>query len=102
MKTASDLRSVIQFLAETVARGRLEYRGAGEWGDPFAQLAKGGHWGDFVSNYFACRSCGQLFHLQAETYHGAGGGVKKIEKIEEPLRNDVYRKSETLLLDRRR
>lgn len=46
-------------------------------GEPFQDLVAGGPWGDFVSNYFSCSHCGQLFHLHAETYHGSGGALRK-------------------------
>jgi hypothetical protein len=85
-----DLKRAIGKAAEAVANGVLKYEGAGQSGDPFRPLASGGHWSDLVSNYFSCRSCGQLFHLHAETYHGSGGAFEKIEKIEEQLQGDTY------------
>lgn len=86
----SDLKHAIRKAAGAVQSGLLKYEGAGQSGDPFAILARGGHWGDFVSNYFSCTFCGQLFHLHAETYHGAGGAFVKVEKIETPLQGDSY------------
>lgn len=39
----------------------------------FAALAKGEQWDDIVGYRFLCSSCGALFSLHAETYHGSGG-----------------------------
>jgi len=90
IKLPSDLKRAIRKAAEALEIGVLQYEGAGQFGDPFSQIAKGGHWGDFVSNYFSCASCGQLFHLHAETYHGAGGAFEEIDEIEEKLQDDTY------------
>ncbi|MDO4877730.1 MAG: hypothetical protein Q3966_00345 [Neisseria sp.] len=37
-------------------------------------------WPDIVSLYFACTHCGQMFHLNAETYHGGGGCWEQIPR----------------------
>ena len=39
----------------------------------FSALAKGEPWDDIVGYRFHCCSCGELFSLHAETYHGSGG-----------------------------
>lgn len=39
----------------------------------FAELAKGDPWDDLLSYSFQCTTCGERFHLNAETYHGSGG-----------------------------
>lgn len=39
----------------------------------FSALAKGEPWDDIVGYRFRCCSCGELFSLHAETYHGSGG-----------------------------
>jgi len=88
IKSPTNLRQAINKAAEALRSGKLKYEGAGKWGDPFLYLAGGGHWGDFVSNYFSCSSCGQLFHLHAETYHGSGGAFEKITAIDEQLQGD--------------
>ena len=90
IKVPDDLRRAINMAAEAVKSGVLKYEGAGSSGEPFEPLARGGYWSDFVSNYFSCKTCGQLFHLHAETYHGAGGAFEKIRKIKERLQNDTY------------
>ena len=89
IKSPNDLKRAINKAAELVTSEVLTYEGAGQYGVPFSRLASGGHWGDFVNNYFSCRSCGQLFHLHAETYHGSGGAFERIDKIEEEVRGDT-------------
>ena len=39
----------------------------------FASLADGEQWDDVIRYRFQCNSCGELFALHAETYHGSGG-----------------------------
>ena len=39
----------------------------------FSQVADGGPWDDVVGYRFRCTSCGEMFSLHAETYHGSGG-----------------------------
>jgi hypothetical protein len=90
IKSPSDLKRSIKKASEAVKLGVLKYEGAGISGDPFATLAIGAHWSDFVSNYFSCPSCSQLFHLHAETYHGSGGAFEKIDQINEQLQGDTY------------
>jgi hypothetical protein len=90
IKVPADLKRAINNAAEAVKNGVLKYEGMGPWGDPFSQLANGGHWSDIVNNYFSCRSCGQLFHLHAETYHGSGGAFEKVAAIEGQLNPDTY------------
>lgn len=90
IKLPHDLKRAISRAAEAVQSGLIRYERAGQSGDPFAHLARGCDWSDFVSNYFSCISCGQLFHLHAETYHGTGGAFEKVETIEEQLQGDTY------------
>src|SRR5215510_10462422 len=85
IQTAAQLRAAIDKISDATRAGVLKYEGAGKSGTPFAPLAAGGHWDDFVNNYFSCVSCGQLFHLHAETYHGSGGAFEKVQSIDEPV-----------------
>ncbi len=39
----------------------------------FSALATGQPWDDIVGYRFRCNSCGEIFSLHAETYHGSGG-----------------------------
>jgi hypothetical protein len=86
----AELKRAIKKVDEAVINGVLKYEGAGQSGEPFEHLARGGHWGDIVNNYFSCTSCGQNFNLHAETYHGAGGAFEKIASIKEALQGDTY------------
>jgi hypothetical protein len=40
---------------------------------PFLNVLEGASPGDYVAYRFRCTSCGELFALTAETYHGSGG-----------------------------
>lgn len=49
--------------------------------DAFSEVPEKGGWDDILVYYFRCSSCGQLYRLSAETYHGSGGSfVKYIER----------------------
>lgn len=87
IKSLIELKDQIALCQLHVAGGVLENKGAGYWGTPFSKLAQG-YIGDFVSNYFSCTSCEQLFHLRAETYHGTGGSFEKIGNIDERLQDE--------------
>jgi hypothetical protein len=69
-------------------KGVLKNEGTGQWGMVFSKLAEG-YITDVVSNYFSCVSCGQLFHLHAETYQGGGGAFEKIGAIDERLQEET-------------
>lgn len=85
IKSPTDLRHAISKVEEALNSNVLKYEGAGVNGEPFSLLMGGGLWGDWVSNYFSCRSCTQLFRLYAETYHGGGGALVRIDCIKETL-----------------
>lgn len=40
---------------------------------PFLDVLGGSNPGDYVCYRFRCKSCGEVFALTAETYHGSGG-----------------------------
>jgi hypothetical protein len=85
IRSPANLKRAIATAAEALNSCVLKYEGAGKWSEPFQDIAAGGPWGDFVSNYFSCGFCGQLFHLHAETYHGSGGAFEKTSAIQNPL-----------------
>lgn len=87
IKSIDELKNQIALCQLYIAEAVLENKGTGYWGTPFPKLAEGCI-GDFVSNYFSCTSCGQLFHLRAETYHGSGGAFEKIGRIDERLQDE--------------
>jgi hypothetical protein len=39
----------------------------------YSELVSSGKWDDVLLYHFRYNTCGQLFELSAETYHGAGG-----------------------------
>lgn len=87
IKSLVELKDNIAMCQHQITSGVLENKGTGYWGTAFSKLAEG-YIGDFVSNYFSCTSCGQLFHLHAETYHGKGGAFEKVGSIDERLQED--------------
>jgi hypothetical protein len=46
----------------------------------FAALSEQGPWPDWISCGFECASCGELFELSAETYHGSGGTWRPVSQ----------------------
>jgi hypothetical protein len=90
IKRQSDLSGAIHAASDLTRSGRIKYLGTGEFGDPFKSIANGRGWSDIVSNYFSCASCGQLFHLHAETYHGNGGAFEAVSEIKGKIQSDVY------------
>jgi hypothetical protein len=49
--------------------------------EPFSALSPDGPWDDVLGYGFRCTSCGQLFYLSAETYHGSGGEWRPVARI---------------------
>lgn len=90
IKVPRDLTGAIRLAKSKVDDGTLEYLGAGAYGDPFSKIALGKGWGDFVNNYFRCSRCQQTFNLHAETYHGSGGELGPVDKIDGKLGSDPY------------
>lgn len=85
IKTPIDLNKAIVNLQGAIQKKIVKSIGRGtHFSDPFYLLAKN-QWGDCVDNYFCCEHCGQLFHLHAETYHGGGGELEKVNLIKEQL-----------------
>jgi hypothetical protein len=70
-----ELRLAIKIARQNIVDGTIsEQPGIKPLSDvPFSALAEGAKWGDIVDYRFRCNSCGELFTLQAETYHGSGG-----------------------------
>ena len=70
-----DLHHAIEIAKQNINDGTLvEVQDSSPHSDvSFNVIASGGAWGDIVAYRFKCRSCGELFALHAETYHGSGG-----------------------------
>ncbi|AYO19649.1 hypothetical protein BBM40_21475 [Vibrio parahaemolyticus] len=85
-----DLVTAILLVRRSVEAKSLKYLGYGAFGEPFSRFSNGKCWGDIVNNYFACKSCGQLIHLRAETYHGSGGQLAQIAALTEKVCIDGF------------
>ncbi|MFZ3512617.1 hypothetical protein LC147_05975 [Vibrio harveyi] len=85
-----DLANAMCFLNERTEAKTLKYLGYGSWGEPFSQMVNRKGWNDLICNYFACRTCGQVFNLYAETYHGSGGAIAAIDSIAGKLFIDEF------------
>ena len=75
IRQPNDLRRAIQIAKQNCDDGTISEVPES---DPisqvtFAALAEGAQWDDIVGHRFRCSSCGELFSLHAETYHGSGG-----------------------------
>lgn len=66
----ADLRRAIGVAHDNIEDGTLMEVPMGK---PFSSIARNGPWDDVLTFGFRCTSCGQLFRLSAETYHGSGG-----------------------------
>ena len=69
-------------MALKIVRGNIEDRtlrelvpsGQGVVGiTPFSDLSENGPWPDILICRFECTSCGQLYQLSADAFHGSGG-----------------------------
>ena len=75
IKSPGQLQRVAESVAPYVRDGALEQQaGTGT----LDEVAKG-RWEDFVSARFRCTSCGRIYELVAETYHGAGGHLRRVD-----------------------
>jgi hypothetical protein len=78
IRGAAEFEGVVERVRQAVADGVLQYDAydpdlafAGQ--PSFLSLDLGGPWPDVARYHFSCMSCGQLFRLAVETYHGTGG-----------------------------
>jgi hypothetical protein len=79
IKVPSDLRQAIAVTRDNLADGTISDATTGADDKPFRELSSSGKWDDVLHYRFQCNSCGQLFELHAETYHGSGGWWKPVE-----------------------
>jgi len=82
IKLPSDLRQAIAVTRDNLADGTISDVTTGGDCKPFDELVSSGKWDDVLMYRFKCNTCGQLFELSAETYHGAGGWWKPVDKVE--------------------
>jgi len=81
IKLPSDLKKAIAVTRDNLADGTISDITPGGDCKPFEELIASGKWDDVLRYHFQCNTCGQLFELSAETYHGLGGWWKPVEKI---------------------
>lgn len=74
----SDLRQAIAVTRDNLADGTISDATVGGDGKPFDELVSSGRWDDVLHYRFQCNTCGKLFELHAETYHGSGGWWKPV------------------------
>jgi len=79
IKLPSDLRQAIAVTRDNLADGTISDVTTGGNCKPFDELVSSGKWDDVLLYRFRCNTCGQLFELSAETYHGAGGRWKPVK-----------------------
>ena len=81
IKLPSDLRKAIAVTRDNLADGTISDVTTHGFYKSFDELISLGKWDDVLLYHFKCNTCGQLFALSAETYHGSGGVWKPIDKI---------------------
>ena len=79
IKLPSDLRKAVAVARDNLADGTISDVIIGGDCKPFDELVSSGQWDDVLLYHLKCNTCGQVFELSAETYHGAGGWWKPVE-----------------------
>jgi hypothetical protein len=79
----ADLRRAIRIAKEHLADGVIvEVPSSSSFTQvPFSSVSQSGPWDDVLGYGFRCTSCGQLFSLSAETYHGSGGHWQPVARL---------------------
>jgi len=80
IKLPSDLKKAIAVTRDNLVDGTISDITTGGDCKPFDELVSSGKWDDVLLYHFKCNTCGQLFELSAETYHGSGGWWKPIDR----------------------
>jgi hypothetical protein len=83
IRSPGDLAQAIRVTRDHVADGTLVEVPSRSpvFCEPFSAVIPEGPWEDVVGYGFRCTSCGQLFSLSAETYHGSGGEWRPVRHI---------------------
>ena len=79
IKLPDDLRQAIAVTSDNLADGTISDVTTDGDCKPFDELVSSGKWDDVLLYRFKCNTCGQLFELSAETYHGAGGWWRPVK-----------------------
>ena len=76
--TPGDLRKAFAVVRDNIADGTIqEISGTGSYAAFAKALDEGGPWpDDHLSCQFACRTCGEVFSLSVDTYHGGGAWIQ--------------------------
>jgi len=83
IRSPADLGRAIRIARDNVADGTIVEvpSRSSVFREPFSSVIPEGPWEDVIGYGFGCTSCGQLFYLSAETYHGSGGEWRPVTKI---------------------
>ena len=77
IRTPGELDKAIVVIADNLNDGTLEelpiHAPIFEPSVPFASVVAGTERPDILSYRFRCKTCGEVFSLTVETYHGSGG-----------------------------
>lgn len=79
IRLPSDLRKAIAVARDNLTDGTISNITEEADCRPFVELVSSGKWDDVLQYRFSCNTCGQVFELHAETYHGSGGHWMPIE-----------------------
>ena len=71
IRSPNEMKNAIRVIRDNLADGTLEEEKNSY--DSFQRIPVDGPWPDYVEKDFKCRHCGNMFMIQAETYHGTGG-----------------------------
>ena len=87
IRSPGELEKAIRVVRDNVSDGTIIEipSRSGHASIPFSALNSKGPWDDVVGYAFRCASCGQLFYLSAETYHGSGGEWSPVSSIESEM-----------------
>jgi hypothetical protein len=74
IRSPADLRKAFAVARDNIADNTIQLAsGSGSYWSFAKAIAEKGPWpDDTLFCQFACRSCGELFNLSADTYHGGG------------------------------
>jgi hypothetical protein len=77
-----DFNKVIEVIRDNLKNGTLKHSNYWPEGQVFFKMPpfEEEDWGDSVLYYFECSTCGQLFELSVEMYHGRGGRWQPISQ----------------------
>jgi hypothetical protein len=83
IRVPADLRQAIRVARDNLADGTIvEVPSASPiYREPFSAVTESGPWDDVIGYGFRCTSCGQLFSLSADTYHGSGGEWRPVTRL---------------------